>query len=103
MAAAEQCDFAVLVLAADDVTVSRGSRKAAPRDNTVFELGLFMGALSQTRTYIVAPRPLDIKIPTDLLGVTLLTYQRKRGQSIARAMLPVTRDLMRLIEKHGPM
>lgn len=103
MAATEQCDFAVLVLAADDVTVSRGMRKAAPRDNTVLELGLFMGALSRTRTYIVAPRPLDIKIPTDLLGVTLLTYQRKRGQSIARAMRPVTRDLMRLIEKHGPM
>lgn len=102
MAATEQSDFAVLVLAPDDVTISRGRRKAAPRDNTVLELGLFMGTLSRTRTYIVAPKPLDIKIPTDLLGVTLLTYQKKRGQSIARALRPVIRDLMRLIERHGP-
>ena len=102
MAATEQSDFAVLVLAADDVTISRGRKKAAPRDNTVLELGLFMGALSRTRTYVVAPRPLDIKIPTDLLGITLLTYQRRRGQSNALAMRPVIRELMRLIEKYGP-
>jgi len=102
MAATTQTDFAILVLAADDVTTSRGTRKAAPRDNTIFELGLFMGALSRDRTYIVAPRPLDIKIPTDLLGVTLLTYEKKRGQTIARAIVPVTRELVRLIERHGP-
>lgn len=102
MAATDQSDFAVLVLAADDVTISRGRRRAAPRDNTIFELGLFMGALSRDRTYIVAPRPLDIKIPTDLLGVTLLTYQKKRGQSIDSAIRPVTRDLMHLVDRHGP-
>lgn len=102
MAETDRSDFAVFVLAADDVTISRGKRKAAPRDNTIFELGLFMGALSPNRTYIVAPRSLDIKIPTDLLGVTLLTYQKKRGQSIARAILPVTRELKRLVDRHGP-
>lgn len=101
MAATNQSDFAVLVLAADDVTISRGRRKAAPRDNTIYELGLFMGALSRDRTYIVAPSPLDIKIPTDLLGVTMLTYQRKRGRSIAHAIRPVIRELMRLVERHG--
>ena len=100
--ATNQSDFAILVLAADDVTTSRGKRKAAPRDNTIFELGLFMGALSRNRTYIVAPSPFDIKIPTDLLGVTLLRYQRKRGQSIARAILPVTRGLIRRINQLGP-
>jgi predicted nucleotide-binding protein len=100
--AANQSDFAVLVLAADDVVISRGGQSAAPRDNTVFELGLFMGALSRERTYIVAPKPLDIKIPTDLLGVTLLTYQQSRGQSIARAITPVNRELIRLITQYGP-
>jgi predicted nucleotide-binding protein len=102
LTATEQSDFAVLVLASDDVTISRGRRKAAPRDNTILELGLFMGALSRSRTYIVAPRPLDLKIPTDLLGVTLLTYQQKRGQTVSRALRPVMRDLLRLIERYGP-
>lgn len=102
IATTKQADFAVLVLAADDVTISRGKRKAAPRDNTIFELGLFMGALSRDRTYIVAPKPLDIKIPTDLFGISLLTYKKKRGQTIGRALQPVTRELARLIRKHGP-
>jgi CRP/FNR family transcriptional regulator, cyclic AMP receptor protein len=102
MRATTQTDFAILVLSADDVTISRGRRKAAPRDNTIFELGLFMGALSRDRTYIVAPRLLDIKIPTDLLGVTLLTYQKKRGRSISEAIEPVARELVQLIERYGP-
>jgi predicted nucleotide-binding protein len=102
LTATEQSDFAILVLAADDVTISRGRKKAAPRDNTVFELGLFMGALSRTRTYVVAPKPLDIKIPTDLLGVNLLTFEQRRTQSIANSLRPVNRELMRLINQHGP-
>jgi predicted nucleotide-binding protein len=98
-----QSDFAILVLSADDVITSRGRRKAAPRDNTIFELGLFMGALSRDRTYIIAPTPLDLKIPTDLLGITLMTYEEKRGVALAHAIRPIIRSLMSLIEKHGPM
>jgi predicted nucleotide-binding protein len=99
---AADTDFAVLVLSPDEVALSRGRKKACPRDNVIFELGLFMGALSRDRTYIVAPQPLDIKIPTDLLGVSLLTYHRGRGQTIGQAMRPVCRELSRLIETHGP-
>lgn len=99
----KETDFAVLVLTPDDVTKSRGKNKPSPRDNVVFEMGLFMGALSRERTYIVAPRKLDIKIPTDLLGVKCLLYQERRGRSLARNLQPVFRDLRRLISKHGPM
>lgn len=97
-----QTDFAILVLSPDDVTFCRGKKKPSPRDNVIFELGLFMGALSRDRTYIVAPQPLEIKIPTDLLGVKLLTYKRCRGQTLAQAMRPVNREIFRLIAKQGP-
>jgi predicted nucleotide-binding protein len=46
-------DFAVLVATPDDVVSSRGKTGGAPRDNIVFELGLFMGALTRHRTFIV--------------------------------------------------
>jgi len=36
-------DFAVLVFSADDQVESRGVTQIAPRDNVMFELGLFMG------------------------------------------------------------
>ncbi len=68
----EVYDFGVIVLSGDDVVESRGQQKHAPRDNAVFELGLAMGAFGRARTYIVKPRGLNIKIPSDLLGVTCL-------------------------------
>src|SRR5512144_2432453 len=44
-------DFAVLVLSADDFLAFRGQEFAAPRDNLLFELGLFMGRLGRERTF----------------------------------------------------
>jgi predicted nucleotide-binding protein len=79
-------DFAVLVVAADDQVASRGTTKDAPRDNVVFELGLFMGGLARSRTFMLTPRGMDLKIPTDLLGLTPLLYeQAKPADDVAKA------------------
>ena len=43
---------------------------AAPRDNVVFELGMFIGALGHARTFLVQPLDAEVKIPTDLMGFT---------------------------------
>ena len=67
-------DFAALLTSADDTVLSRGKESYAPRDNIVFELGLFMGALSRQRTFLVVPQGVDIKIPTDLLGINTVRY-----------------------------
>ena len=37
----QEVDFAVLVLGADDIVESRNEKSDAPRDNVIFELGLF--------------------------------------------------------------
>ncbi len=102
MRATDQKDFAVLVLTADDVTTARKKKNASPRDNVVFELGLFMGALGRDRTYIVVPKNVDIKIPTDLLGVTCLRFTQRGGRSLARNLQPITKQIRELIQKHGP-
>lgn len=101
--ASTQVDFAALVLTGDDITRSRGKNKSSPRDNVIFELGLFMGALGRNRTYMVAPRSLDLKIPTDLLGVNQLRFTSRRGQTMARNLKAVLQQLRTLIEKYGPM
>lgn len=103
MRATTHTDFAILVLTADDVTRSRGNSKPCPRDNVVFELGLFMGAIGRPRTYIVAAKGVPLKIPTDLLGVTCLLYQHRRGRTLARNLQPVTTQLRKLIDKYGPI
>ncbi|MFJ2521360.1 TIR domain-containing protein [Cellulosimicrobium cellulans] len=53
---AKKSDFAVLVLSADDMVESRHVVGKAPRDNVVFELGLFMGVIGTERVFILPPR-----------------------------------------------
>jgi CRP/FNR family cyclic AMP-dependent transcriptional regulator len=81
--AAKEADFAALVLTADDMIMSRGKKRPSPRDNVIFELGLFMGALGRERVFILKPKGVDVRIPSDLLGVVWLEY-RKAGPKNAR-------------------
>jgi predicted nucleotide-binding protein len=57
----EKFDFAILVLTPDDITISRELESQSPRDNVIFELGLFVGGIGRNRTYIVYERTKKIK------------------------------------------
>ena len=74
-------DFAVLVLTPDDLLTSRKIETLSPRDNVIFELGLFMGRLGRSRTVLLNQENTPLKIPSDLAGVATATYQwpRKDG------------------------
>lgn len=79
-----EADFAILVLTPDDVTTSRNKKKPAPRDNVIFELGLFMGSLGRERCYLVQPEEdpegqASLKVPSDLSGVKPAKYKRPDG------------------------
>tara|TARA_R110002096_G_scaffold233047_2_gene423008 strand:+ start:7437 stop:8444 length:1008 start_codon:yes stop_codon:yes gene_type:complete len=67
-------DFGIFVLSGDDLVKSRRFRSPAPRDNVIFELGLFMGALGRRRAFpvIAPPKKGRLKVPSDLLGNTEL-------------------------------
>jgi len=60
--ALDRFDFAVLVLTPDDTVLTRKSEHLAPRDNLLFELGLFMGRLGRSRTFVVCERFLQNEI-----------------------------------------
>ena len=75
---ARRSDFALLVLSPDDKVFSRGKVSKAPRDNVIFELGLFMGAIGRKRTFLVTPRGEKLKLPTDLDGITRIQYDKTR-------------------------
>jgi Predicted nucleotide-binding protein containing TIR-like domain len=71
-----EMDFAAFVFAQDDWTAVGApvpdSAQASPRDNVVFEAGLFGGALGMRRTFILHAN--GSKLPTDLLGLTCVRY-----------------------------
>lgn len=99
---AGESDFAILVFSSDDVTISRSRRRSSPRDNVLFELGLFVGALTRDRAFVLAPKGVDLKIPTDLLGVTVIPYRSGRGNRLGEALREPLKSLRRQIHKYGP-
>lgn len=82
----DQADFAVLVLTPDDVTTSRKKATLSPRDNVIFELGLFMGRLGRERCYLVQEDRPDLKLPSDLLGVKSATFKRPQDGDLKSAL-----------------
>src|SRR6188474_1602081 len=77
---AHEVDFAAFAFAQDDwttsslpTTPSTGPSQASPRDNVVFEAGLFGGVLGMRRTFILHAD--GSKLPSDLLGLTSVRYE----------------------------
>src|SRR5262245_37402965 len=46
-------DFAAFILALDDITLDKDETKPSPRDNVLFESGLFIGGLGRKRVFLV--------------------------------------------------
>lgn len=82
-------EFAVLVLTPDDLVEKRGVTKSSPRDNVLFELGFFMGALGKERTYIVYCHDDPIELPTDLAGINPATFSKRSDGNVEAAVGPV--------------
>ncbi len=93
---AREVDFAAFVFAHDDWTTnsppapdSSESGQASPRDNVVFEAGLFGAALGMRRTFILHSS--GAKLPSDLLGLTCVRY----GEAITAAEMRVVNEKLR--------
>lgn len=91
-------DFGLAIMSADDIVRSREVESAAPRDNVIFELGLFMGHLGRERTLLAFPRGQDSKLASDLKGLTPLMY-RDDGNKIETKNLAT--QLIKIIEEKG--
>ena len=95
-----EVDFAAFVFAQDDWTSNPSDAtvqgQASPRDNVVFEAGLFGGALGMRRTFILHAK--GAKLPTDLLGMTAVRYPEALTAADMRA---VNQKLRKAIEEEG--
>ncbi|WP_217559941.1 TIR domain-containing protein [Paenibacillus sp. GbtcB18] len=78
-------DFALFILSTDDVVQIRGKQYASARDNTIFEMGLFMSRLGRERVFFLLPDHIPesvnetavggLRTPSDLFGVNALTFE----------------------------
>jgi Predicted nucleotide-binding protein containing TIR-like domain len=100
---AHQVDFAAFVFARDDWTTNSppaadpaAPGQAAPRDNVVFEAGLFGGVLGMRRTFILHAS--GAKLPSDLLGLTCVRYG---DAATATDVRTINQKLRKAIEDEG--
>src|SRR5689334_19819725 len=98
-----EVDFAAFVFAQDDWTATEASRsgQASPRDNVVFEAGLFGGALGIRRTFILHAH--GAKLPSDLLGLTAVRYDPAAGPAEVRAINQQLRKAIEAEVRRGPV
>lgn len=52
----DESDFAIAIAQPDDQVTARGETQGTPRDNVIFELGLFVGRLGRMRSFLLEPR-----------------------------------------------
>ncbi|MEM9997197.1 MAG: TIR domain-containing protein [Bacteroidota bacterium] len=94
-------DFATLVLTADDLSVSRGTERPVARDNVIFELGLFIGALGRDRTFMIFNRADPPALPSDLAGITAATYEPHASGNLEAALGAACTRIQRAVERLG--
>jgi len=98
----ESSDFSVAIFSADDKVESRGEEKLAPRDNTVFELGLFGGAIGRERSFFAVEKGADVKVPSDLAGITSLRFSRAAEEGGAPDVEEACSQIDERIQALGP-
>jgi Predicted nucleotide-binding protein containing TIR-like domain len=94
---AEEHEFAILIFTPDDKLIKRSRSVAVPRDNVIFELGLFIGKLGLERAFFVYCEDDDIEVPTDLAGVTPVTYKKAETNKLRSAVGPAALSIREAI------
>jgi hypothetical protein len=79
-----QFDFGILLGTADDKVEYRGKEVLQPRDNVLFELGLFIGRLGTSKCAFVIDK--EVKFPSDLQGITLARFTKAEASTFVEAI-----------------
>ncbi len=89
----QKSDFGLFVMAPDDRSVIKDQEQYSVRDNVLFEIGVFMGALGPKRTFVLWPSKFSgkLRLPSDLHGLTMVeygidiaTYAREDGATLGK-------------------
>lgn len=71
---AHKYEYGIFIATSDDLIKKRGISNMSMRDNVLFELGLFLGSLGFTRTYLLADK--ETGLPSDFAGTTIAIYDK---------------------------
>jgi hypothetical protein len=79
-----QFDFGILIGTKDDKVEYRGQEELQPRDNILFELGLFIGRLGLNNCAFLIDK--EIKLLSDIKGISLARFDRNDTKTFTNAV-----------------
>jgi hypothetical protein len=95
----DETDAAILFFTGDDRTWYRNTERHEPRDNLLFEAGLFFASYGRLRTQILVPSYQEaakrepVAIPSDLAGLTLNYFPWGDGDPAATGLPASARNV----------
>lgn len=98
----DESDFGIAIVTPDDLVQSRGGEQGAPRDNVIFELGLFVGRLGRNRSFLVEPRGEEVRLPSDLTGITTIGYSNQSSLHLSSRLGPACNQMRDIFNDLGP-
>ena len=94
-------DAGIFIFMPEDTLQVGSSSMQTVRDNVVFELGISSGRLGSENSFFLVPRHRDIHIPTDLVGITPLSYEPRRSDNrIEAAVGPACTKVRRKLREN---
>jgi predicted nucleotide-binding protein len=80
-------DYAILIITLDDLISQRSGSTTTPRDNVIFELGVFLGRLGPARTFVVTDDyDSPIPLPSDPAGIAVARFRRRDDGNLLAAL-----------------
>lgn len=98
----DESDFAIAIAQPDDTVTTRGESQGVPRDNVIFEIGLFVGRLGRMRSFLLEPRGDEVRLPSDLTGLTTISYRLAPSKDMAASLGPACNQLRDIFNELGP-
>lgn len=90
-------DFGILIATKDDFSTVRDKLFDTPRDNVIFEFGLFIGRLGPSRAFLIQES--GAKLPSDMLGITVPQFDRAEPISSSVSLNTEIDRISRTIEE----
>lgn len=100
---AKKCDFAAVILTKDDAAKKKDVSGWLPRDNCIYEAGLFTGALgpSHQRCFLLSSvEPKDL--PTDVQGLTYIPITPGVSKEARKSQQLAASEVRRCVLERGP-
>ena len=95
-------DFGVFIFSPDDLVEVRGARYLIARDNVVLEFGMHIGRIGRHRCFMLIPRGIDVKLPSDIDGMVPILYDDSRSDgNLEAAVTPACNAILREIANQG--